>query len=211
MDFLWPEARRQLASYQPTETAEPRSLLFLAAEDADGAADAVREAALDLGRRAGAPVLLLDLALPANGQHGWFSVAGRLLPRRTPMAPPAADRAVLHFQRVEESWLHVSRVEPDPAGFTEEVWAQAAEAMPRLLGLFGALVIAAPALAVSPGGLRLAPATDGVVLVIRYGATSADAAVGLRDRVLGAAGKPVGVVMTHCPAGPVMHPMPWLA
>lgn len=176
-----------------------RSLLFLASGPDDGAPAAAREAALDLGLRAAAPVLLLDLAIPGNGQHRFFAEAERLVSRRAMQAGPPGS-AVLHFQRVQETRLFVTRVEPDPAAFSAATWREAGGAgIAGLLRRFAAMIIAGPDLLASPGGLDLAAGADGVVLVLRRGRTFVEAAASLNEQVQRAGGRPVGVVMTDCP------------
>ncbi len=176
-----------------------RSVLFLAVEPEDRASDAVRDTALDLGARAARPVLLLDLTIPGNRHYQAFAVADRLVPRRKPVTTGPAGFAMLNFERVRDSHLFVSRVTPDPSAFTETTWAVTAQsALERLHLLFGAIVVAGPELAVSPGALRLAAAVDGVVLVLRSGMTSVAEAREMRDRVLSAGGQLMGAVLTHC-------------
>lgn len=149
--------------------ADLRSVLFLSATAADSPADAVRDAALDLGAQSELPVLLLDLSIPANRQYRAFAAAGLLEPRMTPPGDGPPGFAVLHFERVRGTRLFVSRVSPDPTCFADITWAlDSSGAIERLRSLFGAVVIAGPELAHSTGGLRLATCVDGVVLVLLY-------------------------------------------
>jgi len=213
MEAWWPERAGGAANAPGGSVAEAfgmvtpadgkaglRSLLFLATDPDDAAAPAVREAALDLGLRAAAPVLLLDLATPGNAQHRFFAEADRLVPRQAAMQAGPPGFAALHFQRVQDTRLYVTRVEPDPAVFATSTWREAGSTgLPRLLRLFGAMIIAAPDLRNSPGGLGLAAGADGVVLVLRRGRTFVEAAASLNQQVQRAGGRPVGVVMTDCP------------
>lgn len=184
-------------NFQPT--AGLRSVLFMAVETQDNAADAVRDTALDLGGQAIRPVLLLDLAMPANRHYRSFYQSGMLAPRRQTPSPAGGKFAVLNFERVQNSKLFVSRVTPDPSAFSDNTWRIAGrEGLRRLHQLFGAIVIAAPELAISDAGLRLAPDVDGVVLVLRSGVTRVAAARAMRDRVLRTGGQILGTVLTHC-------------
>ncbi len=179
--------------------ASLRSVLFLAVEPEDRASDAVRDTALDLGAQAVRPVLLLDLTTPGNRHYRAFAEANMLLPRRRPPSSGPPGFAVLHFEQVRNTHLFVSRVTPDPAAFSEATWTTTAEsAMHRLHSLFGAIVVAAPDLSASSGGLRLVAAVDGVVLVLRSGMTSVAEAREMRDRVLRAGGQLMGAVLTGC-------------
>jgi hypothetical protein len=184
--------------FQPTLGL--RSILFMASEAHDNAADAVRDTAFDLGAQAERPVLLLDLAIPGNRHYRSFYQSGLLAPHRTAAVGGITDFAVLNFARLLRGNLFVSRVTPDPAAFSDITWRVAArEGLRRLQHLFGAVVIAAPELAVSDAGLRMAPEVDGVVLVLRSGATNVAEARAMRDRVLRTGAQILGTVMTHCP------------
>ncbi len=174
------------------------SVMFMAFEAQDNAADAVRDSALDLGVRAERPVLLLDLAIPGNRHYRSFHQDGLVLPRRAAKASIPADFAVLHFEKLHDSQLYVSRVTPDPSAFSDSTWRIAGrEGLRRLHVLFATIVIAAPELAVSEAGLTLAPEVDGVVLVLRSGMTRVAEARAMRDRVLRAGGQILGTVLTH--------------
>ena len=181
--------------------ADLRSVLFLAADGADEAADTVRDAALDLGAQTEAPVLLLDLAIPGNRQYASFAAADLLEPRRSPPLEGPAGNAVLQFERVRHTRVFVTRVTPDPAAFADITWAiGGAEGLVRLQRLFGAIVIAGPELGSATGGLTLARYVDGVVLILRNGFTTVAEATSLRSRVLQAGGRLMGTAMTDCPA-----------
>jgi len=176
-----------------------RSVLFVAVEPEDRASHAVRDTALDLGTQAVRPVLLLDLTIPGNRHYRAFAETNMLLPRRRPPSSGPPGFAVLNFERVRDTRLFVSRVSPDPAAFADVTWAvTAAQGLARLHQLFGAIVVAGPELSVSTGGLRLAAAVDGVVLVLRSGMTSVAEAREMRDRVLRAGGQVMGIVLTDC-------------
>lgn len=190
---------------QGAPQADLHSVLFLSAASADAPADAVRDAALDLGAQSDLPVLLLDLSIPANRQYRAFAAAGLLEPRAVPPASGPPGFAVLHFERVRGTRLYVSRVSPDPSSFDDITWAlDSSGAIERLRRLFGAVVISGPELALSSGGLRLAHCVDGVVLVLRTGLTTVAEATGLRDRVLHAGGRLMGAVLTDCQPEPAM-------
>jgi len=176
-----------------------RSVLFMAVEPEDNAADAVRDTALDLGAQSSRPVLLLDLTIPGNRHYRSFAEADLLAPRRHAPGHGPPGFAVLHFERVRGTRLFVSRVTPDPSAFPDATWTLTGRsAIERLHQLFGAIVVAGPELALSEGGLRLAADVDGVVLVLRSGMTSVAEARDMRDRVLRAGGRLMGSVLTHC-------------
>lgn len=176
--------------------AGARILLFLAAAPEDDATGPVRDLAFDLASRADGPVLLLDLALPANRHFTDLARAGRLMPRTAPPEAGPPGHAVLHFHRVRDSRLHVSTVHPEPARFSPGTWELCADgAIGRLLRLFRSVVLHGPALSVSEGGLTLAPSCPGVVLLLRSGRSTVEAATALRDRVQAAGGVPLGTIL----------------
>lgn len=186
-------------------------ILFVAANRGDGTSTIARDFALIAASRAHDRVLLMDLAMPVNGQLHRAQHRGRIsalaeipsvelgLPVERPGGQDEEGAAVatwLRFHRVRNSSLYISE-RHEAAKPPGEEPAGMAEFWERMRQEFELVVVDCPSVADSFDPIMLASQMDAVVLVVAAESTRAPVAQNLRDRIAEVGGPIVGVVLNR--------------
>ncbi len=186
-------------------------VLFVSANRGDGTSTIARDFALVAASRAHDRVLLMDLAMPLNGQLRRATERGQIsglaeipsielgLPVERPEGPgDDADGVAtwLRFHRVRNSSLFVSERHEAAKPPGEEPPGMA-EFWERMRREFELVVIDCPSISESFDPVMLASQMDAVVLVVAAESTRAPVAQNLRDRIAEVGGPVVGVVLNR--------------
>ena len=183
-----------------------RLVQMIGPQGREGTSSLARDLAIILAMRAHAPVLLLDLDLPANGHLAWFrarGVATRLLPElmaEADEAPPAGEGGgqtgiapgMVRLHALVGTTLVVSE-QVLPAG-------QASippELLARLRTEFSQVVVDSPPLATSFEGVALSADMDATVVVLRAERTRAPVARDICERLVESGAQLVGFVFNR--------------
>ncbi len=202
-----------------------RAVMLLASDDGAGTTSAAISLALRAEAIAARAVWLIDLDLAANTVHDAFLAPpfdreGRLSrpydaalgsppiyavsPESRIAATARGSGKLLCVHQLGERRLLVSRMRTERLEDSQRIllrdspgWWSAVRTAADWI------IVDAPSLARSGAGLMVARHMDGVVLVIKAGATQADEAVALRREVETAGGRVVGLVLNAME--PVVH------
>jgi Mrp family chromosome partitioning ATPase len=186
-------------------------VLFVSASRGEGTSTIARDFALVAASRAHDRVLLMDLAMPVNGQLHRAMHRGRIsglaeipsielgLPVERPGGQDeegAAAATWLRFHRVRNSPLYITE-RHEAAKPPGEEPAGMAEFWERMRQEFELVVVDCPSVSESFDPIMLASQMDAVVLVVAAESTRAPVAQNLRDRIAEVGGPIVGVVLNR--------------
>jgi capsular exopolysaccharide synthesis family protein len=190
------EALRRVRAHllESDRGARPRSLLVTSAEPGEGKSTVAANLAVSIAQTGRATVVVDgDLRLPSL--HRIFGLPNEVGLSDLLSHEATLDRAV---QASHVDGLRVitsGRLPPNPAELLGSCAMTAV--LERLAGRFDAIVLDAPSLLAVADALTLAPAVDGVLLVVGRAQARAEAVRSARDELIRAQARSVGVVVNR--------------
>ena len=192
---------RMASAIHGSSNSASKVVMVLASSKDEGAHRVIQGTSIELARRSTQPVLILDISSPSDtsvygqindqGLIDWPDVEQGVDAKFTNRIEIVPD---LDFHWVATHNIMVAR----PKGETLlSSWQHAANLFGTLSKDHEYVLVHAPASTQSFFGIEHAPLVDSVVMVVRADSTRKPVALGLKEQVLDAGGKIIGIAMTY--------------